>query len=166
MFVENERVFNFSPVGNKTLEEIKEECFYNFLFNLEDYVLQPKELHPKSRKHSLEQYVRFNNKYSKTISYNSKNRQFYNLYTDLIDFVKSQITSEGSKKNVHLYDDNTKTLREFKIEPGERNCQDLDIIDFYVSDFTNLFSRGEFPFMGISIVRVGNYDYYFYTITR
>lgn len=144
MFVENEKVFNFNPVGNKTLEEIKEECFYNFLFNLEDYVVQPKELHPKIRKRGLEQYVRFSNIYSKSISYNSKNRQFYNLYTDLIDFVKSQL----AVNKVYLHDDTTKTLREFKIEPSERNCQSLDIVDFYISDFINLFGKGGISFYG------------------
>jgi hypothetical protein len=37
---------------------------------------------------------------------------------------------------------------------------------YYEDEFMELFGVGEFPFLHLNIVRIGNHDYYFYTITR
>lgn len=181
MFVENERVFNFRPVGNRTLEEIKEECFNNFLYKLKNYVMQPGNPHPKIITRGLHQYNHFENEFGENISYNTKNREFYKLYTDLKDFVKDNMYPERVCKEDqevepqgthYILSQNGKEFIKIKVDlednPDESSfvCNGIPSTTFYMDDFIDLFSRGEFPFMGISIVRIGNHDYYFYTITR
>lgn len=168
MFVENERVFNFNPVKNMTLEEIKDDCFNHFTTNLKMYVMQPGDPHPKITTNGIHQYNHFKNEFGKNVSYNSKNREFYQLYTDLKEHVKNNLyhevkCAEGQKVEPagahYMLSQNDKTFIRIIVKPEDTTI-------FYLNDFMELFGAGEFPFMGISIVRIGNHDYYFYTISR
>lgn len=181
MFVENERVFNFNPVDNKTLDKIKKECFRDFLTNLMDYVVQPGEPYPKILNIGVHQYDRFKDRYGKNISYNNKNRQFYQLYTDIKNYVKKELLSVSRVRSssdcqsgkepepngmhyVHISD--TNELMSIVVRNGQRPIDFRERHVYFVDDFTYLFGGGESPYLGISIIRIGNYDYYFYTITR
>ena len=52
-------------------------------------------------------------------------------------------------------------IRDFVSEKLQKDVAEENIRNFY-----NAFGRGEFPFLTIIIIRLGNKDHYFYTIHR
>lgn len=160
----------FNELRKLSIEQAQMECVEDFYKNLRRFA--GKEL--DCNECSLENYNRFDCFCGKHISYNNKNMQFVAL-----------IPREQSTELFYRWLENSKkedsanigkvilSIDEELIEKGtERLCQDVEFSN-YISNvkelaprYKMLFGAGEFPYLNFKIARIGNKEYFWYTITR
>ena len=167
--------FNLREVGEKSIADIKNECLCNFAYDLKE-VLEADE---GNSTWGTWNYKFFQGTYGSKIKFNSKNivyeetlynhepwsvkdtcRACYGLeYVEGTENTSSyyRYPSHSVPKMIHpevccerVTDKETKT--ELQLENVRR--------------FDEFFGRGEFPFMTITLIRLGNIDHYFYRIHR
>lgn len=158
----------FREIGKLSIDQAQMECYEDFYDNMRRFV--GKEL--DCNECSLENYNRFDGFCGKLIRYNNKNIQF----TTFIPRENSTELFWTMCKNNGKDDDNdtsvVKTIDEEIKEKGiKRLCEDVEIKHFQgikqlAPRYEVIFGPGEFPIMIFKIGRIGNKDYFWYTIAR
>lgn len=188
MLIENV-VFNFYEVGEKSLADIKNECLSHFASRLKDCLTSDNEKIRKfwvdrgldnspdtPFKGSIANYKIFQNLYGSSIKYNSKSIVFEETIThnpDNIWNVKQYCMDMYNLEYIEKTEDHSGYYR---YKPS--NCvkaydkcecsvgSERDDAQEALRHFYSAFGVGEFPFLTIKIIRLGNKDHYFYTIHR
>jgi hypothetical protein len=96
----------------------------------------------EGKESGLQNYNLFDSRFGQQIKFNNKNITFQTLNTG----------------KIHLDDEEIGVCYSEQNPPARNKLTGKDINEF--------FGRGEFPFRHFTVVRIGNLDYFFYTITR
>lgn len=188
MLIEN-IVFNFHEVGEKSFEEIKNECLVSFAVDLK-IALTSNETHLRqfwcdthtkndgsTGEGSVANYKIFQDYFGSKIKYNSKSIVFeetlYNgigrpwspQQTCMDVYGLEYVEGTGTTSPYYRYrrDGATRTCDTCCMEAVGDKREDYEekLRHFYTS-----FGVGEFPYITITMIRLGNKDHYFYTIHR
>ena len=173
--------FNLQEVGEKSFLEIKHECLHDFASNLKE-ALTTTNSSIRSfwvTEGSTANYKIFQDNFSTRIKYNSKSIVFEEtlhneldnpwsvrrVCMDLYNLEYIPKTDEHSdyyryRKDRNVFCENCK-CSEFVSEKLDKDAAEENIRNFY-----NSFGIGEFPYLTIVIIRLGNKDHYFYMIHR
>lgn len=159
----------FNELRKLSIEQAQMECVEDFYNNLRRFA--GKELDYGKR--SLENYNRFDCFCGKHISYNNKNVQFVAL------ILREQSTEliyrwlENNKKEASYDSNNVMSIDEELIEKGtKRLCESIELshsttdVKQKLPRYQVIFGIGEFPYLNFKIARIGNKEYFWYTITR
>lgn len=167
-----ERVLFRGVVGDLTIDEMKELCSRKFADCLKQELLETEH-----HKQGLQNYSYFEQEYAKQISYNSKNISYDETFYDLRDFcgyyygLKPEIRTLGGsdEKTVEYLVFNIPTEEEFhkahernNTNPSTEEYKNLQKLESYYK----FFGQGEFPYLKLTIIRIGNQDYYFGKLIR
>lgn len=182
-------VFNFHEVGEKSFEEIKNECLVSFAVDLKIALTSNNEhlrkwwcdTHTKNDgrigEGSLSNYKIFQDEFGTKIKYNSKsivfeetlhnglNRPWSVQQTCMDVYGLEYVEASENTSSYYRYrkDGLTRTCDTCCCEFVGDRCADSEerLRHFYTA-----FTKGEFPFITVTIIRLGNKDHYFYTIHR
>ena len=160
----------FNELRKLSIEQAQMECVEDFYHNLRRFA--GKEL--DYNECSLENYNRFDCFCGKHISYNNKNMQFVALIpreqsTELIyRWLENCKKEDSSDSNIRVM-----SMDEELMEKGiERLCEDVEWSNYATKAkqelprYQVIFGAGEFPFLNFKIARIGNKEYFWYTLTR
>ena len=189
MLIENV-VFNFHEVGEKSFEEIKNECLVSFAVDLRIALTTTDEHIRKfwagshvcndgqTREGGLVNYKNFQDFFGSKIKYNSKSIVFEEtLYNGLnkpwspqqtcmdvygLEYVEGTADTSG----YYRYQKSSKPTLTCDTCCMEAVGDKRDDAEESLRHFYTAFSAGEFPYITITIIRLGNKDHYFYTIHR
>lgn len=164
-----EEAHYFNELRKLSIEQAQMECVEDFYNNLRRFA--GKELDYGER--SLENYNRFDCFCGKHISYNNKNVQFVALIP------REQSTEliyrwlENNKKADSYDSNNVMSIDEELMEKGvKRLCESIEL-SYPATDakqklprYQLIFGAGEFPYLNFKIARIGNKEYFWYTLTR
>lgn len=181
--------FNFNEVGEKSLTDIKNECLVSFAYRLQEALTSTNEKIRKfwldssttyagdSKPGSIANYKIFQDLFGSKIKYNSKNIVFEcTIYNNDRDAWSLRQTCadvyglewvEGTPETSSYY--------RYKKSNERLTCDtccaefvgtEREAADECLRNFYSAFGVGEFPFMTITIIRLGNKDHYFYDIHR
>lgn len=159
-------------VQDWTISKIKEHLFRVFACNLKQELLETDH-----HKQGLQNYSYFEAEYGKSITYNNKNISYEEIFTDLKEFcgryfeLKPKTVYDGGTNEVTrertIFE--LPTEEEYYSKYGKDNCVptegEYEQLQKFV-DYSAFFGRGEFPYMRITIIRIGNQDYYFGSLVR
>lgn len=175
-------VFNMYSVEDHALCDIKNLCLEHFAERLEEVLTSGNE---KIRKFWVEpgstaNYKFFQDWYGSKITYNTKNIVFEETITNnesqiwsvrdfCADYFNLELAPEAgegssyyqSKANSNSIVRNCCCGESYVGTRRPKNEADKAILNFYKS-----FGVGEFPFIVITVLRIGNKDHFFYRITR
>ena len=180
MLIEKQ-IFNFHEVGEKSFEEIKNECLVHFAVSLKEALISSQEHIRKFwSESSIANYKIFNDLFSSMIKYNSKNIVFEEVlhngmnkpwslqqtFMDVCGLEYVQPTEEASgyyklRNDIPTLRCDTCCMATVDEESNLSKESIKRIENFYTS-----FGVGEFPFMTVTLIRLGNKDHYFYNIHR
>ena len=167
-----EKVLCMRAVGDLTIAEMKEQCFRQFANYLKQELLETEH-----HKQGLQNYSYFEAEYAKQISYNNKNISYEEVFYDLREFcgyyygLKPEIRTLGGsdEKTVEYLVFNIPTEEEFH-KAHERNNTDPSTEEYKnlqkLESYYKFFGQGEFPYLKLTILRIGNQDYYFAKLIR
>ena len=170
-----QKVFNLREVGEKSLDDIKNECLVQFAYDLKN-VLE----HIDEFREGTWNYKFIQDTFATAIKYNSKNIVFEEtIHNDLNGAWSVRGTCmdvyglewvEGTEEHsgYYRYRKNAEKLRCSTAYGEECTCSESKTAsaEENLRKFYEFFGVGEFPFMTIIIIRIGNKDHYFYTIHR
>ena len=170
-------VFNFREVGEKSVMDIKNECLCSFAYDLKGLL----EEEDGNRTWGVWNYKYFQDNYGSKIKYNSKNIVYEEtLYNNEPWSVKDTCRAcyglewvEGSENQSGYYRYPSYPVPkrvhpevcEQHIHPTCRE-QKPEVVEENIRHFNEFFGKGEFPFITITMIRLGNKEHYFYTIHR
>ena len=177
MLIENV-VFDFHEVGEKSLEEIKNECLVNFAVDLKIALTSTNEHYRKFwLESSIANYKIFQDSFGSKIKYNSKSIVFEETIHNELDrpwSLRQTCMDYYGLEYIPATED-TSEFYNYREDGIKRTCNTCccefvgDKVDDYkerLRNFYTAFGVGEFPFMTITIIRLGNKDHYFYRIHR
>ena len=165
----SEEAHCFTELGKKSIEQAQMECFEDFYDNLRRFTGKKLDYNECS----IENYNRFDSFCGKQIHYNNKNVQFTTLIpreqsTELVYTFCENFKKESSSEAPRV-----KSIDEELKEKGtERLCEDVEWASYIdkakpiLPRYEIIFGAGEFPFLNFKIVRIGNKEYFWYTLTR
>lgn len=182
-------VFNFHEVGEKSLEEIKAECLASFATDLKIALTSSQE---HIRKFWLDKFVRADGTETKGSIANYK--IFQDLFGAKIKYNSKSIVFEETLYNhpdgpwspkrtcMEVYglefvpeSENCSSFYRYREDGLTRKCDTCctEFVGDKMEDskerlrhFYTAFGVGEFPFITITVIRLGNKDHYFYSIHR
>ena len=185
-------VFNFHEVGEKSFEEIKNECLVSFAVDLK-IALTSSDPHIRNfwcdthtcndgqtREGSVANYKIFQDEFGTKIKYNSKSIVFEETLHNGIDKPWSLQQTCMDVYGLEYIEgtDTTSPYYRYRKDGAKLTC-DTCCCEYVgenenhskeseerLRHFYTAFSAGEFPFMTITIIRLGNKDHYFYRIHR
>ena len=168
--------FNLREVGEKSIMDIKNECLCNFAYDLKD-VLEADE---GNSRWGTWNYKYFQDRFGSKIKFNSKNIVYEEtLYNREPWSVKDTCRAcygleyvEGTENTSSYYRYPNHTVSKM-VHPevcceraGDKEEAKSELQLENVRRFSEYFGLGEFPFMTITLIRLGNVDHYFYRIHR
>lgn len=191
MLIENV-VFNFHEVGEKSFEEIKNECLVSFAVDLKIALTSGDEhirtfwsdkhlcYDGQTREGDLINYKNFQDFFGSKIKYNSKNIVFEETLYNYPDGPWSPRRTCMEVYGLEYIEPTNETSGYYRYRKDglKRTCDtccceyvgELEDVtresEERLRHFDVAFSMGEFPFITITIIRLGNKDHYFYTIHR
>ena len=153
------QTFLFEEVGDLTISRMKELCALDFAVKLKNEIAAD-----PSFDYSIQHYESFK-KYTHTIKFNSKNISFEDIDYDIL-----RKQCEDIYNLTPLYSGGTNEpsiITGYKLENLDTSSEkSREEVSIDLTNFHKYFGVGEFPAMHFYIVRIGNQDYFFYTITR
>ena len=185
-------VFNFHEVGEKSFEEIKNECLVSFAVDLKIALTSGDEhirtfwsdkhlcYDGQTREGDLINYKNFQDFFGSKIKYNSKNIVFEETLYNYPDGPWSPRRTCMEVYGLEYIEPTNETSGYYRYRKDglKRNydtccCEYVGELEAVTREseerlrhFDVAFSMGEFPFITITIIRLGNKDHYFYTIHR
>ena len=169
------RVFNFREVGERSLLDIKNECLVDFAYKLKELL----EADEGERNWGVWNYKYFQDCFSSKIKYNTKSIVFEEtVYNQEPWSVKDTCRSayglewiEGTEEHSGYYRYPAHEVAKLTYPFVCTECvtckeEKTDVQLENVRKFDEFFGRGEFPFITITLIRLGNKEHYFYTIHR
>ena len=182
--------FNFNEVGEKSLTDIKNECLVSFAYRLQEALTSTDEKIRKfwldssttyagdSKPGSIANYKTFQDLFGSKIKYNSKNIVFeetiYNGPTEAWS-VRETCASVYGLEWVEPVEADCSPYYQYRKDNLKQTCNTCceefvgtkkGTAKEILRNFYSAFGVGEFPFMTITIIRLGNKDHYFYDIHR
>lgn len=175
MLVSKMVVGDLVNIEDKTIDQAITKCQTSFFIKLFEWFIieTPQEF-------SIRNYNIFNNKYSKNVTFNTENIVYECTITDLTNSNMSfkKFAERNSRDDSALIVDNK--FNELKSEqinytyhygdPKKKiNIDEIkyqNLIEFFEDNKFDFFGQGEFPFLSFKIIKIGQYQYYFYSITR
>lgn len=168
-----QRVFNFNVVDDRSFMDIKNECLIDFAYKLKDLLQSDEERH-----WGVWNYKTFQDNFSTNIKYNTKsivfeetvyNREPWGVKETCqscygLEFVP-ETEEHSSYYKVHEQDIAVLTHPNVCTACVKDKCQD-EVSSKNLIYFDEYFGKGEFPYITITVIRLGNKDHYFYTIHR
>lgn len=185
-------VFNFHEVGEKSFEEIKNECLVSFAVDLK-IALTSSDEHLRTfwcdthttydgneGEGSVANYKIFQDEFGSKIKYNSKSIVFEETLhngigkpwslqqtcMDVYGLEYIEATNETSAYYRYRKDGLKRTCDTCCCEYVGENENFTKESEERLRHFYTAFSAGEFPFMTVTVIRLGNKDHYFYRIHR
>ena len=189
MLIENV-VFNFYEVGEKGIADIKNECLSHFASRLKECLTSSNErirrfwvdrglLEAASNapfKGSIANYKIFQDLYGSKIKYNTKSIVFEETITNNPESIWNVEQYCMDMYNLEYVEETERCSGYFRFRPSNNvalhdTCEcsvspDRDEAQEALRNFYSAFGVGEFPFLSVIIIRLGNKDHYFYTIHR
>ena len=181
-------VFNMNEVGDKTMQEIKSECLADFAYHLQSLIWSEEDWSfceacttNKADSSSpvfstLAHYKSFQDAFGTPIKYNSKNIVFEEtISNDRQNSYGVQSTcaahyglSKGAKEPYYSYTGEKLRCATRYPDVGCECCaeENSENKKEALRNFHLFFGVGEFPYITICVIRVGNIDHYFYRIHR
>ena len=183
-------VFNFHEVGEKGLDDVRNECLSHFASRLKEVITSDNKRYRtfwqdefpdnegRMRKGCIGNYKHFRDFFGHKIKYNSKNTVFeetitnnpdnmWNVKQFCMDYYNLEYVEETQEHSGYFrYKSNTREVRNDDCCCAEWVGDLREEADNKLRDFYYTFGVGEFPFITIAFVRLGNKEYYFYTIHR
>ena len=164
-----EEAHYFNELRKLSIEQAQMECVEDFYNNLRRFV--GKELDYDER--SLANYNRFDCFCGKRISYNNKNVQFVALISREQSTELIYRRLENNKKEDSCDSNNVMSIDEKLTEKGvKRLCESIELshpktdVKQKLPRYQVIFGIGEFPYLNFKIARIGNKEYFWYTLTR
>lgn len=173
-----ERVFNFGEVGEKSMLDIKNECLIDFAYKLKELL----EADEGGERHwGTWNYKYFQDSFSSKIKYNTKSIVFEETITsnnpndcsvkDTCSAVYGLEWVEGAENHSGYfrypkYEVAKLTHPEYCCAVNKSDKEADEVTLENIRKFYEFFGLGEFPFITITIIRLGNKDHYFYRIHR
>lgn len=167
--------FNLREVGEKSIMDIKNECLCSFAYDLKEAL----EADKGDRTWGVWNYKYFQDEFGSKIKFNSKNVIYEEtLYNRAPWSVKDTCREcygleyvEGTENtsSYYRYPNHTAPKRVHSEVCCERvTCNEAktELQLENVRKFDEYFGRGEFPYMTITLIRLGNVDHFFYRIHR
>lgn len=165
--IQQRTVHCFTELKNESIDRIKDSC-------VDDFMMKILKLVKQSQEKGISNYNVFN-QFGRNISFNNKNIEYRESFTDIKDICNLRIdtvfkdTCVGLTKEIEEYENIVKWLKSdfefsFSVYNEDEDCTEIAVRK--TSNLNGLFGVGEFPFIVITIVRIGNKKYYFYEITR
>ena len=169
MLIEN-TALNLQEVGDKSITQVKRECLNHFAFYLREFILS----RPEPLKTGTINYQLFADYCGSKIKYNSKNIVFEETLYNSSQFSPQQSCKDyyRLKRVDSCTTPNSTYWYEFEPEPKylEDGCcaeaAECSVPKNRLLEFHKFFGVGEFPYVHITVLRIGNIDHYFYSITR
>lgn len=187
-------VFNFHEVGEKSFEEIKNECLVSFAVDLK-IALTSSDEHIRNfwadshvcndgqtREGSIANYKVFQDNFGSKIKYNSKSIVFEETLYNYPEGPWSPKRTCMDVYGLEYVEPKNETSGYYSYRKDELKMTCDTCCTEYVGKpvdpekvkeakerlrhFDTAFSAGEFPFITITMIRLGNKDHYFYTIHR
>lgn len=176
--LKKETVHNFCELGDKSIDDITYDCKRDFAdkcFKIVKHYLSMLKQDDESLTDSLfsiRAYGTFDGK-GRRITYQNQAIEYEELKTDVKEYFKNYL-ERGMvheqplccQKDVEFC---SNEVCEYLLQEVENEIKEdlgLTLTKPKYKRYEALFGLGEFPFMIISIVRIGNKRYYFYQITR
>ena len=179
-------VFNFHEVGEKSFEEIKNECLVSFAVDLkialtssDEHTVATFALFNKegNYKGTIANYKAFQELFGSKVKYNSKSIVFEET---LYNYPNGPWSPKGTCMDVYGLEyieptNETSGYYRYRKDGIKRTCNTCcmeavgdkrEDAEERLRNFYTAFSIGEFPFITITMIRLGNKDHYFYTIHR
>ena len=170
-----QRVFNFQEVDERSIADIKNECLVHFATRLKELL----EADKGENKWGIYNYGYFEECFSNRIKYNSKSIVFEEtLYNQEPWSVKDTCRAVYGLEWVEGTDECSGYYRYRKgvteVLTHPRVCDQCACVSETKTDlqlenvrnFDKFFGLGEFPYITIHLIRLGNKEHYFYTIHR
>lgn len=176
------KAFHLQEVGEQSFMEIKNSCLHDFARNLKE-ALTTTNSSIRSfwvTNGSIANYKIFQDNFSTSIKYNTKSIVFEETLHNELDNpwgVRRTCMDIFNLEYVEATDEHSDYYRFKKCSPTHF-CERCECEGFVseklpeseaeenIRNFYNAFGKGEFPFLTIIILRLGNKDHYFYTIHR
>lgn len=183
-----EVVFNFQEVGEKSFEDVKFVCLSNFASRLKEALTSND---PKIRNFwrdtsttndgrvvegSLANYSIFKSLFGSKIKYNSKSivlettitsnpNNPWNVVNTCRDMYGLEYVEPSENQSGYFrYRKDSLTL--VGASCCESSSEKRPDAEERLRNFYTAFTKGEFPFITVTIIRLGNKDHFFYTIHR
>ena len=174
-----QNVFGFYEVGEKSFMDIKNYCLSSFARDLKEALTSSNE---KIRMFWVEEgstanYKIFRDYFGSKIKYNSKNIVFEETITNNPESPWSVRQVCMDTYGLEYIPETVDHSAYFRYRKDELRRSYGDACECYVGEplpdaeeklrnFYEAFGKGEFPFITITIIRLGNKDHFFYTIHR
>lgn len=181
-------VFNFKEVEEESLSDIKNECMADFAVSLKEALISNDERIRKfwldssttyggdSKPGSIANYKVFSDLYGSKIKYNSKNIVFEETITnnpsnhwnlrETCAGIYGLKWVKGTEEHSAYYEYRKDGLELQGKCPARLRIEERPEAKEYLRNFYKAFSVGEFPFMTVTVIRLGNKDHFFYSIHR
>lgn len=159
----------FNELRKLSIKQAQMECVKDFYINLQRFA--GKELDDGER--SLANYNRFDCFCGKRISYNNKNVQFSALIPEeqSTELIYRRLENNGKEDSYNS--NNAMSIDEELTEKGvKRLCESVELshpatdAKQKLPRYRVIFGIGEFPYLNFKIARIGNKEYFWYTLTR
>ena len=153
----------FQQVQQKTLEEIKEICMRDFYEKLQFQFITENE---SQHKCDISRYEMFKN-FAKHLTLNIDNIIFQQSLE--IGYLKSFCTETTKQLQLTMAQDNgivNMFCNNHKIKKTISSQQFTQRKIQFCKNIGKTFGAGQFPIMTIHIIKIGNFEYFYYTIIR
>lgn len=176
--LKKETVHNFRELGDKSIDDITYECKCDFIDKcytlVREFLSTSKDDNERNINNlfNIRAYNSFNDK-GRYVTYQNQGVEYEELRTDIKEYLKNCLErdikhkqSSDCKNDEEFCSNEISTYLFEDVENEIKNDLTLTLTKLKFKRYEALFGLGEFPFMIITIVRIGNKRYYFYQITR
>lgn len=167
--LKKESVHCFYELSDKSIDEIIAECKHNFVIKCLEMVKEYRNSEQADYYlFGLRAYETFNGK-GRYITYQDKAVEYQSLETDIRPYFERYLQSSYKNKDVVVPDAYSDDICEYLLQTVKNKTKEdlgITLTKPEYKRYESLFGLGEFPFLMITILRIGNKRYYFYQIER
>ena len=162
-------VHYFSELRDRSIDDIISECKYDFARKCLEITKENKDNCPPNHSiFTIQAYQTFNGK-GRYVTYQDKSVEYQSLETDMRQFFELYLKRLENNLNTVVPDSYSKEISDYLLQTVKNKTKEdlgLTLTKPEYKRYESLFGLGEFPFLMITIVRIGNKRYFFYQIER
>lgn len=159
----------FYELGDRSIDDIITECKYDFARKCLEITKENKDNCPPNHYiFSIQAYQTFNGK-GRYITYQDKSVEYQSLETDMRQFFERYLERLENNPDIVIPDCYSNETGKYLLQTIQNEVKEdlgLTLTKPEYKRYEALFGLGEFPFLLITILRIGNKRYYFYQIER
>lgn len=169
--LKKESVHCFCELRDRSIDDIISECKYDFARKCLEMVKEYRDSEQADYYlFGLRAYETFNGK-GRYITYQDKAIEYQSLETDIRAYFEHYLKSSYKNKNIVVPDTYSDDICEYLLQTVKNEKKTKEDLGLTLTKpeykrYESLFGLGEFPFLMITIVRIGNKRYFFYQIER